>query len=243
MSNLVTKNEFSDPTNEYLLKSQRYMQYRDKLLKAGFTETEWYIGRFFLQATEKTAFVINLEDAEYGVSVLYGFAAISQMADDDKWYSRNGWDNDTCHVRNTLFLCDEKSELYAAERISEFYNLYKNYSKEEILALKKERQKSFLNRFAPALKSLGFKRKGPKWTKELYNGTALTFEAQKSAFSDQYYFNVIVHDSSDCYAYKSNERVVINHQEIYNWQLMTEEQINYLIQYTLTNYIIPKISN
>jgi hypothetical protein len=96
--------------------------------------------------------------------------------------------------------------------------------------------------FARAIKPLGFKKKGTKWTRILDNGRALTFDAQKSAFSDQYYFNVTVHDVSNLYVTHSYERVVMYGRDIYNWQLMTAEQIDNLIQYTLKNYIEPKIN-
>lgn len=147
--------------------SGRYMQYRDKLLSAGFSEAKQHYGHFFRQATEKTAFVINLDGEECGVSVMYGFASTAFMAGDENWFSNNGSDNDSCQVRNILSVCDESEETKVAEIISAFYMQYKNYSKDEILALKKERQKAFLDHFTPALKPLGFKKKGTKWTKDL----------------------------------------------------------------------------
>lgn len=230
-------------TKAYPLKSERYMQYRDQLLKAGFTEAELKPGHFFLQTTKKTAFIINLDDENKGVSVMYGFASTAFMAGEEGYFNRNGTDNDICQVRNILFLHDDEDEVRAAETISEFYTLYKDYPKDDILVLKKERQKAFLNQFARALKPLGFKRKDTKWTKDLCNGTALSFYAQKSDFSDQYYFNVIVHNVADYYDRLSWRRVVMYDSEIYNWQLMTEKQIEDLIQYTLENYIIPKLSS
>ena len=217
------------------------MRYRESLLQAGFSEAERTPGHFFLPVGELTAFVVNLDDEADGVSVLYGFASAAAMAGDEDWFSKHGWDNESCTVRDILFLYDEESETRALETISLFFAQYKDYSKEEILTVKKERQKAFLNRFAPALKSLGFKRKRARWTKDLGNGTALSFEAQKSAFSDQYYFNVIVHDALDLYAYRSYERVVMVNSDIYNWQLMTEKQTEDLISCALTSYILPKL--
>ncbi len=232
------KNGFA---NTYPLRSLRYMHYRDKLLKNGFIEADRRIGHFYLEGTEKTAFVINLYDDEYGVKVLYGFASTAYMTGDEDWLTHYGKDDTSCQVRNILFIDDENSEILANEMISMFYIQYKDYSKDEILELKKERQKLFLDHFSHALKPLGFKKKNTRWTKDLYNGTALSFEAQKSAFSDEYYFNVIVHKISDFYAQQSFERVVMNKSNIYNWQLMNEEQIANLIQHSLTKYIIPKI--
>ena len=233
--------ENNDSANTYPARSSRYMRYRDKLLENRFTEADRRAGHFYLEGAEKTAFVINLYDDEYGVTVLYGFASTAYMAGDEDWLTHYGSDDTSCQVRNILFISDENSEILADEKISMFYIQYKDYPKDEILKLKKERQKVFLDHFSHALKPLGFKKKNTKWTKDLHNGTALSFEAQKSAFSDQYYFNVVVHKVSDFYAQQSFERVVMYESDIYNWQLMPEEQIANLIQYSLTKYIIPKI--
>ena len=226
----------------YQPKSERYIKYSEMLFSNGFSEAKQKEGRFFLRTMDKTAFVVNLEDDEEGcMTILYGFASTTYMGDEE-WFVNHGSDIDDCQVRNILCIWDKESEINARTTISDFYEQYKDYSKEEILAVKKERQKEFLSHFARALKQLAFKKKGTKWTRILDNGRALTFDAQKSAFSDQYYFNVTVHDVSNLYATHSYERVVMYGSDIYNWQLMTAEQIDNLIQYTLKNYIEPKIN-
>ena len=219
------------------------MQYREMLFDESFVEAKQKTGHFFRQATEQTAFVINLEDDEENcITILYGFASTAYMAGDEEWFANHGSDMDDCQVRNILSVWDDTSETNAKTSILNFYEQYKNYAKEDILAVKKERQKEFLAHFARALKPLGFKKKGTKWTRELGNGKALTFDAQKSAFSDQYYFNVTVHETSNLYATHSYERVVMYGSDIYNWQLMTQDQIENLIQYALKNYIEPKLN-
>ena len=224
-------------------KSERYIKYREILFLNGFSEAKQKDGHFFRQATEQTAFVVNFEDDEEScITILYGFASTAYMAGDEEWFVNHGSYMDDCQVRNILSVWDDASEANARTSISDFYEQYKNHTKEEILAVKKERQKEFLAHFARALKPLGFKKKGTKWTRELGNGRALTFDAQKSAFSDQYYFNVTVHEISNLYATYSYERVVMYGSYIYNWQLMTAEQIDNLIQYALKNYIEPKIN-
>ena len=227
----------------YPQKSELYMQYREMMFEKGFSEAKQKTGHFFRQATEQTAFVINLEDDEENcITILYGFASTAYMAGDEEWFVNHGSDMDNCQVRNMLCIWDTESEADAKTIISNFYEQYKNHVKEEILAVKKERQKEFLAHFARALKPLGFKKKGTKWTRKLENGRALTFDAQKSAFSDQYYFNVTVHEASNLYATYSYERVVMYGSDIYNWQLMTQDQIENLIQYALKNYIEPRLN-
>ena len=209
--------------------SARYMQYRDMLLKAGFSEAERRAGHFYRQAAEQTAFIINLYDADSCVRVVYGFASTAYVKGDEEFLSRYGSDDSSCQLRNLLSIRDGQSEDLADQ-------------KDEILKLKKERQKIFLDHFSRALKPLGFQKKRTRWTKALSNGLALTLEAQKSAFSDAYYFNVVVHKPEDFSAQESNRRVILRNSSLYNWQLMTEEEIEELIQYSLTNYIIPKLS-
>ena len=223
-------------------KSERYIKYSEILVSNSFSEAKQKEGHFFLRTMEQAAFVVNLENDEEGcVTILYGFTSTSYMGNEE-WFVEHGSDIADCQVRNILCVWDEESEVNARTSISDFYEQYKNHTKEEILAVKKERQKEFLAHFAHALEPLGFKKKGTKWTRALDNGRALTFDAQKSAFSDQYYFNVIVHEASNVYARYSYERVVMYGSDIYNWQLMTSEQIENLIQYALKNYIEPKIN-
>ncbi len=226
----------------YPQKSERYMKYRAMLFSVGFLEAKQKAGHFFRQCTEQTAFVINFEDDDENcITILYGFASTAYMVGDEEWFANHGSYIEDCQVRNILCIWDNESEAEAKKRISYFYEQYKNHSKDEILSVKKERQKIFLDHFARVFKPLGFKKKGTKWTKALANGKALTFDAQKSAFSDQYYFNITVHDASNLYTIHSYERVVMYGRDIYNWQLMTEEQIDNLIQYALKNNIEPKL--
>ena len=56
------------------------MRYREELLNTGFSKATRVPGHFFLATGEKNAFVVNLDDAEDGVSVLYGFASTAYMA-------------------------------------------------------------------------------------------------------------------------------------------------------------------
>ena len=111
--------------------SDRYTNIKNQLLKKQFSEAKLYPGYFFRATTDQVAFIINLTDDEYSVTVMY---------------------DTTCHVRNILAIWDDESEIAAANTIAEFYNRYKAFSKEDILTVKKERQKEFLAQFARALK-------------------------------------------------------------------------------------------
>ena len=106
----------------YPPKSGRYMQYREMLFEKGFAEAKRKTGHFFRQATEQTAFVINLEDDEEGcITILYGFASTAYMAGDEEWFANHGSDMDDCQVRNILSVWDDASETNAQTSILNFY--------------------------------------------------------------------------------------------------------------------------
>ncbi len=241
MSNItIIRPSQAEPAAAAPQESWRFLQYRDRLVDAGFTEAAEKAGCFFRMTAGDTAFIINLHDDEYGVSVLYGFArAASEGAREclNLW----GSDDESCHVRNLTFIHDEASEAAAAAVIFAFYEQYKDFTGDGILAVKKERQKAFLDHFARALKPLGFRKKRTTWTKALGGGRALSFDAQKSMYSDQYYFNVTIHAETDFYTRESDKRVVLFGRDIYNWQLMTDEQTENLIRFALQEYILPNI--
>jgi hypothetical protein len=238
LSRLICECEKKIPPKNYPMKSARFMRYRSALLSHGFAEANQRCGRFLLPTTENAAFAVNLDDEEYGVNIVYGLASTAGGGD---WFADHGADNESCQVRNVLFIAGDGDEEQAAREISDFYRQYGALSKDDILSLKKERQKVFLGYFARALKPLGFKKKGAKWTKPLGGDRSLSFEAQKSAYSDQYYLNVSVHADSDFYKRSTYERVIMHDSDIYNWQLMSAEQIEQLVQFTLTTYIAPLI--
>ena len=232
------------PEPTYLKMSERYMRFRGILFENAFSEASKCTGHFFRQATEKTAFVINLYDEDCALCVMYGFAstAITAMAGCENEFAESGSDKDSCQVRNIIRISGDGDEASARSLISDFYEQYKDFQKDAISEVKKERQKNFLAFFALPLKKLGFKKKGTKWTKILDDENALSFEAQKSAFSDQYYFNVSIHSPSDFYARSSFERVVLGGTQIYNWQLMSEKEIRDLVEYSIKNFIEPKLT-
>lgn len=216
--------------------------YKVQLMKAGFSEANRRPYRFFRQETKQTAFVVNLTETKGGVGVLYGFCSTAFMAGDDEFFNNYGKDESDCNLRYYVVIEDNADELHARELIEGLYILYRNVEKDELLNVVKERRKQFLQKFNIAIKPLGFKKKGNKWTKLLASGYSLTFEAQKSAYSDQYYFNISIDSTKanstfGCYY----SRVVTDTKDIYNWQLMSDLEIEELLK--KTDNILNAISN
>ena len=108
-----------------------------------------------------------------------------------------------------------------------------------MLKLKKERQKAFINKINDKLKTIGFKKKNTIWTKELGEGYQLDFSAYKSQWSDVYIFDVHVQNPNNKVIYLN--RINTCDRGMYNWQLLTDEEINVLFNYVINDVLRPII--
>ena len=207
--------------------------YKEQLLNSGFSEAKIKPYRFFRAQTDKTAFVVNLTETECGIGVLYGFCLTAFMSGDEDFFKKYGTDESDCNLRCYFVIDANRDESQANELIQSLYKLYCNTEKDELLDVVQECRKSFLHRFTELLKPIGFKKKGNKWIKQFAGEYLLTFEAQKSAYSDQYFFNISIDrmDSASqvgCYY----TRVDTNLECRYNWQLMSDAEIEVLLTAT-----------
>jgi len=153
-----------------------------------------------------------------------------------------GEDNDDIKLRFSSVIKTDQDKIAVASAVKNVYDAYKDKSKDEILSLKIEKQKQFLYKIADKLKPLGFKKKGAKWTKALAGDLCLEFEAQKSQWSDSYYFNVSVYYKEVQFPQCYGTRLNTNGKGIYNWQLMTDEELNSLLNGAIQNILMPIIS-
>ena len=240
---LAIKNFFAnnpDEETEFLRYTDTILSLREAILKANFQEAEWEFRQFsFYRCTlEKVAFIVNLKDYGDNIGVTYGFTSIV-----DQDYLRSyGEDNSNIKIRFHSVIKTDEDKIAVASEVKRVYDTYLNRSKDEILSLKKERQKQFLQKIAEKLKPLGFKKKGAKWTRFLDSDFCLEFEAQKSQWSDEYYFNVSVYHKDVQFPHCYGTRLNTNGKGIYNWQLMTDEELNCLLDEAIQNILIPIIN-
>ncbi len=205
-------------------------EYKEQLLKAAFLEAKFKPYCFFRRETDKTAFIINLAETECGIDILYGFCSTSSYPEYKEFFEKWGKGKDDCNLRYYTSIVSNEDESKAKELIEGLYILYHNTEKDDLLSVVKERRKTFLHRFTELLKPIGFKKKGNKWIKQFADEYILTFEAQKSDYSDQYYFNIEIGKiESTCYGGCYYTRVVTNSEGIYNWQLMCDTEIESLL--------------
>ena len=196
-------------------------KYVSKLLTHGFCRAKENPNRFYKFTGDYIAFIVNLKEGEFYPSVFYGYALIWRNEEILESFLREGDDGSFCKLRGEADLSCEAEETEAREKIVAFYEKYKNAVREEIIAAAKERNKEFIGIIAKALKPLGFKKTGTKWHYELNDRLKLWFEAQKSQFADEYYFNVIISPKDDFYKYLHYERVYGN---ALDWQLISREE-------------------
>jgi len=217
--------------------TERMLAYRDAALKSGMQEAAWEHCqfRFYRRTTDKAAFALNLKDFGTHIRVVYGFTTIP----DEDFFRDHGGDDDDIKLRHAAIIRDDEDEAEAARAIQAVFEQYRHTAKDDILALKKERQKEFLSRIHAYLKPLGFAKKGSKWTRKFPDGLVLEFEAQKSAYSDVYYFNISLYPVGQPYPACFSTRLTTDGEQTHNWQILTDEQFREIMARAIETYLRP----
>ena len=215
--------------------TERMLAYRDDALKGGMKEAEWKHFHFYRYTTEKAAFVVNIRDYGTRIRVVYGFTSILEEEHFTHW----GEDDEDIKLRHAAIIQSDEDEAEAARATQAVFEQYRHTAKDDILALKKERQKEFLSRIHAYLKPLGFAKKASKWTKKLPDDFVLEFEAQKSAYSDVYYFNISLYPVGQPYPACFSTRLTTDGKQTHNWQILTDERFREIMARAIETYIRP----
>lgn len=220
-------------------------QYRTKLLAFDMSEPaklrssswHWY---FYKPATGLTAFVVNLQGNESCIEVVYGYAstAFTRMAGDENTLVDCGISDEDITIREKVIICDKADETIARSKISEMYATHLHTQKDDLLLFAKKKQKAFIQQIHTKLKPLGFKKKANTWSRVLTDTYYLMFNAQKSAFSDEYYFNLYIgkngtNDYGDCY----DTRVAPTGIFPMDWQTLDKEEFDFFLE----NNVVPEL--
>lgn len=220
--------------------------FRDVLLEQDFLEATKYVEsrlwkwKYYKQTSEDVAFIVNLEAYTDYIEIYYGYAstAFTKMTGCENTLKEWGVDSENINVRNMIRYKMNDNEELIQNKIKEFYLKYFNLSKNEILAVRKEKQKRFINRINDKLKPLGFKKKNTTWTKNLVNDLYLEFYAEKSWYSDEYYFNISLYNNILKYSGCFDTRFNINDKGIFDWQILSDEELNEILDSIINNYLL-----
>lgn len=178
---------------------EKMHEYREILLLNDFLEptirksSSWH-WLFYKQVTRLTAFIVNLKGGDEGVDIVYGYAstAFTLMKGDEDYLTEMGILDEYINVREKILIPHDFEDKDARTHVKEMYEKYSHVEKDELLEIAKKKRKEFINEFATRLKPLGFKKKANTWKRSLKDEFYLMFNAQKSSFSDEYYFNVYI---------------------------------------------------
>ncbi len=218
--------------------------YRQKLLCAGFCPTTKYLHRFYKAVNSEAAWIIHLVEDEYCLMLYYGCTTIPATEDALDWLAQQGEDMDTCKLRSSVCIASEEDEAQAAVLLSDFFAEWHDPTKKAIVQRHKALQKEFLARIQDRLAPLGFRKKAGKWSIAA-GDRIIVFEVQKSYFADQMYFNIYVFRAATYTGIYSPrelyQRVAPFGKDCYNWQLLSESQINTLLDYAVDKLLLPLI--
>ncbi len=214
----------------------------DALRAGGLTEATHRPGRFFRLATDKTAFIINisLEDST-DLHIVYGFTSTAFFAlgpGEKEFFLKEGCRGDDCTLRRGADAWDEDSLALAEMAIREFYEENHALDKDALLEKAKVNRKEFLSQVGALLKPHKFRKKGNSWTKQLENGFILAFHAQKSAFSDEYYFNISVAPAGrtlGCF----QTRITAGGSDLFDWQLLDRASLLSALEAGIREKLLP----
>lgn len=213
-------------------------QYRIELLAFDMREpTKWQSSSwhwlFYKPMTELTAFVVNLQGNGLYIEVTYGYAstAFTRMAGDENALLERGVLDEYITVREKAIICDETDEATTKNKIAKMYEAHLHTQKDDLLRFAKEKRKAFIQQIHSRLKPLGFKKKANTWTHALTDTYYLMFNAQKSAFSDEYYFNIYIgkngtNEYGDCYY----TRITPNGMYPSDWQTVDKEDFDFFLE-------------
>ena len=195
---------------------------------------------FYKPTTALTAFIVNITGTEYYIEVTYGHAstAFTRMTGNENALVEWGVSDEEITIREKVIICDEADETIARKKIAELYAAYLHTPKDELLLFAKEKRKAFIQQIQEKLKPLGFKKKANTWTRSLTDTYYLMFNAQKSAFSDEYYFNLYIgkngaNEYGDCYY----TRIAPTGMCPMDWQALDKDEFDFF----LVNSVVPEL--
>lgn len=188
---------------------------------------------FYSVATETNIKVINLKEIGSSVRIVYGIAFYSKVNGFADLLNTCGIADEDCNMRNSIIVSGEEEWHYGASEINSFFDKWLPKNKNEILAYIKDKRKAFINILHRELKPLGFKKNSNIWTRTLFDDYYIKFHAQKSSFSDRYYFRLYIENASSGIFYTQMG------DDIIDWQLIPQSEFEELFHSFLKKNIIP----
>ncbi len=170
--------------------------------------------------------VISQQSQEAAVRAsIYASTAFTRFAGSEQELTKHGVSDIDITIREKAVISQQSQEAAVRASIADMYHRYQQTEKAALLACAKEKRKAFLNQISLLLKPLGFRKKGNSWTHPLTADFYLMFNAQKSIFSDEYYFNVYIgKNGTNCYGDCYYTRIFPQGPYPADWQGLSQAQ-------------------
>jgi len=216
----------------------------DALRASALTEAACHPGRFFQLVTDKTAFIVNVSlEEDAFLHIVYGFvstAYFSMGPGEKEFFLKEGCRSDDITLRRCADAWDEESLALAQGAIRNFYEAFRAMDKDSLLEQAKSERKAFLSQVGALLKPYKFRKKANLWTKNTETGLTLEFHAQKSGFSDEYYFNIRVFPTGQSpYPGCFQTRVTAGGSELFDWQLLDRQALLATLENGIRERLLP----
>lgn len=188
------------------------------------------------------AWMLNLRRKFDGLLVEAGFAFPANTPEDRVIFAERGCTDTDIRLR-LCRMVHTPEELQAVLAEAEalrcaWFDSSRDEVKKEIAA----RQTAFAARITAQLKPLGFRKKALHWTYTRSDGWHVDFSAQKSAWTDAFYFNLLLTepDKHPWYMGVIDERPLGN---LLDWQTMPVEDFDDLLRAVVQRRILPLMAS
>ncbi|MBE6922810.1 MAG: DUF4304 domain-containing protein [Ruminococcaceae bacterium] len=208
------------------------------------TEATHHPGQFFQLTTEKTAFILNITlEADAYLHIVYGFTSTAFFAlgpGEKEYFLQTGARSNDITLRRCADAWDAESLVRAEADIRGFYEAHRAFDKDELLNIAREERKEFIAQVGAILKPHKFRKKGNIWTTQVENDFILEFHAQKSSFSDEYYFNIHFYSRKVSQPFGCfYTRVTAGGSDRFDWQLLERDALLRTLESGIRQRLLP----
>lgn len=185
--------------------------------------------------------VFNLRRTFDGLLVEAGFAFPANTPEDQAFFADRGCTDTDIRLR-ICRLAHTPEELQAVLAEAEALRCtWSDRSRDEVKQEVTARQKAFAARITAQLKPLGFRKKALHWTYTRPDGWHVDFNAQRSQYTDAFYFNLLLTepDKHPWYMGVIDERPLGN---LLDWQTLPAEDFDDLLRAVVQRRILPLLS-
>ena len=187
------------------------------------------------------AWVLNLRPKFDGLLVEAGFAFPPNTPEDRACFAEQGCTDTDIRLRLCRLVHTPEALQAAFAEAEALRQAWFDRSRDEVKKEIAARQKAFSARITAQLKPLGFRKKALHWTYARPDGWHVDFNAQKSAYTDAFYFNLLLTepDKHPWYMGVIDERPLGN---LLDWQTMPADDFGDLLRAVVQRRILPLMS-